>query len=745
MKKNVKAVTCAALSMLLVNSGMVLYAKDDETVKDETVYAMLNSDGSVDQEIVSSWLHNDNGIRNIKEQLDLSNVKNVKSDEKPEVSGKTYTWNADSNDIYYEGTSTKTLPVQVRVTYKLDGKEISGKDLIGKSGKLEIHISLKNTQSKTVNVNGRQTRIHPFYMGAGVLDLSTDHFSNVKCENGKVLSEGNNTMVAFISVPGLQDTLESCGVTGAKELPMQDDITITCEAKDFELGPIMFAMTPEVPVDKLKDINSMDDLTKGLDELTNASAQLLNGTSQLSEGTATFQGKMQELVNGVPTLTNGVSALKNGTQELVSGSTRLYSGLQNLHTGMNQAKKGTAKLNKATDGLGTLVSGVDEINTNMQALAKGLQDGSNELNASLSDEMLKNLTDGLGNVSALQEMFEKDQQHVAQAAADLEAALTSTDVDNAAGKLGETAEYLKKKAFNDKGEVVDAEAAQALKSLKSADDYLLNYKTQATASAVNLQKQLTQLQTDSANLKNLSDMADSAAEMLPKLSSFKASLNTASQGAQQLARGTQQLSEKSSSLLELKKGISTLDSSMTTAVGGSSELYKGSQALVSGLQRVDQGAGALQSGSATIGNGAQQLYDASTLLKDKTGELHAGMSKFKTTGIDEMQKQVSLSLDDVTQLLAIKDEIVKEAEQEHTFSGAPKNSESKVKYIYKTEELQKEKKTDTQETKKTKEETKDDFIRFQISSQRCFKYRGAEKSCLFFHTETYCRNQVCTV
>ncbi|MCR0303195.1 hypothetical protein MKA48_14230 [[Clostridium] innocuum] len=710
MKKNVKAVTCAALSMLLVNSGMVLYAKDDETVKDETVYAMLNSDGSVDQEIVSSWLHNDNGIRNIKEQLDLSNVKNVKSDEKPEVSGKTYTWNADSNDIYYEGTSTKTLPVQVRVTYKLDGKEISGKDLIGKSGKLEIHISLKNTQSKTVNVNGRQTRIHPFYMGAGVLDLSTDHFSNVKCENGKVLSEGNNTMVAFISVPGLQDTLESCGVTGAKELPMQDDITITCEAKDFELGPIMFAMTPEVPVDKLKDINSMDDLTKGLDELTNASAQLLNGTSQLSEGTATFQGKMQELVNGVPTLTNGVSALKNGTQELVSGSSRLYSGLQDLHTGMNQAKEGTAKLNKATDGLGTLVSGVDEINTNMQALAKGLQDGSNELNASLSDEMLKNLTDGLGNVSALQAMFEKDQQHVAQDAADLEAALTSTDVDNAAGKLGETAEYLKKKAFNEKGEVVDAEAAQALKSLKSADDYLLNYKTQATASAVNLQKQLTQLQTDSANLKNLSDMADSAAEMLPKLSSFKASLNTASQGAQQLARGTQQLSEKSSSLLELKKGISTLDSSMTTAVGGSSELYKGSQALVSGLQRVDQGAGALQSGSATIGNGAQQLYDASTLLKDKTGELHAGMSKFKTTGIDEMQKQVSLSLDDVTQLLAIKDEIVKEAEQEHTFSGAPKNSESKVKYIYKTEELQKEKKADTQETKKTKEETKDDFF-----------------------------------
>lgn len=711
MMKNIKTVTCAALSMMLVNSGMVLYAKDDETVKDETVYAMLNSDGSVDQEIVSSWLHNDNGIRNVKEQLDLKDVKNVKSDELPEVSGKTYTWNTKSNDIYYEGTSTKALPVQVKVTYKLDGKEISGKDLVGKSGKLEIHISLQNTQSRTVNVNGRQTRIHPFYMGAGVLDLSTDHFSNVKCENGKVLSEGNNTMVAFVSVPGLQDTLESSGVEGAKDLHIQDDFTITCDAKEFELGPIMFAMTPEVPVEKLKDINSMDDLTKGLDELTNASAQLLDGTSQLSQGTTTFNGKMQELVNGVPTLTNGVSALKSGTQELVSGSSKLNSGLKDLNAGMNQAKEGTAKLNKATDGLGSLVSGVDELNTNMQTLAKGLKDGSDELNASLTDDMLESLTKSLSNVSALQTVFENDQKNVAQAAAELKAALTSSDSNNATEELNKTAAYLQSIAFESNGETVkDPDAARALQNLQNASGYLSNYRAGVQTSAVELEKQLTQLQTDSANLKNLSDMAGSAAEMLPKLNSLKTSLNTASQGAQKLAQGTQQLSETSASLVELKQGISTLDSSMASAVGGSDELYKGSQSLVSGLQRVDQGAGTLQNGSATISSGAQQLYDASTMLKDKTGELHAGMSKFKTTGIDEMQKQVTLSLDDVTQLLAIKDEIVKEAQQEHTFSGAPKNSDSKVKYIYKTEELQKEKKTDTENDKKTKEESKDDFF-----------------------------------
>ena len=719
MKKNVKAVTCAALSMMLVNSGMVLYAKDDETVKDETVYAMLNSDGSVDQEIVSSWLHNDNGIRDIKEVLDLNNVKNVKSDEKPEVSGKTYTWNSASNDVYYEGTSTKTLPVQVKVSYKLDGKDISGKDLIGKSGKLEIHISLKNTQSKTVNVNGRQTRIHPFYMAAGVLDLSTDHFSNVKCENGKILSEGNNTMVAFVSVPGLQDTLESSGMEVARDLHIQDEFTITCDAKEFELGPIMFAMTPEVPVDKLKNINSMDDLTNGLDELTNASAQLLDGTSQLSQGTATFNGKMQELVNGVPTLTNGVSALKNGTQELVSGSSKLYSGLKDLNTGMNQAKEGTAKLNKATDGLGTLVSGVDEINTNMQALAKGLQDGSNELNASLD---IKQLSQLLTSVSSLpDEIIALSDKATAlnSAMQSLDNILNNSNIQAASSAMSSDADALQSKlcAGGDTTESctlakkLSAETASVNNALYGDLDgeghNASNVAAALTKEVNDLVKQLPAYKEMASSMKaTLADMSSS----LNALSKLQSSLNTASQGAQQLAQGTQQLSEKSSTLLELKKGISTLDSSMTTAVGGSSELYKGSQALVSGLQRVDQGAGTLQSGSATIGNGAQQLYAASTLLKDKTGELHAGMSKFKTTGIDEMQKQVTLSLDDVTQLLAIKDEIVKEAEQEHTFSGAPKNSESKVKYIYKTEELQKEKKTDTQETKKTKEEAEDDFF-----------------------------------
>ena len=41
------------------------------TKKTETVYAVLNGDGSLSDIVVSGWLHNDSGIKNLKEKLNL--------------------------------------------------------------------------------------------------------------------------------------------------------------------------------------------------------------------------------------------------------------------------------------------------------------------------------------------------------------------------------------------------------------------------------------------------------------------------------------------------------------------------------------------------------------------------------------------------------------------------------------------------------------------------------------------------
>lgn len=704
MKKNVKVLTCTMLSMMLANSGLAVYAKDGDdtdTTKDETIYAILNSDGTVEEQIVSSWLHNDHGIKNIKENLNIKDVKNVKSDEKPNISGNTYTWDSESNDIYYEGTTTKKLPVNVNVTYKLDGKEIKGKDLIGKSGKLEIHIQMKNTQTKVVNINGKNTNIHPLYVGAGVVDLSSDHFKNVKINHGTVLSEGNNQVVGFVSIPGLEDTLKSSNID-PEAVNYSDEYVIECETNDFELGPIMVTFTPEVPLDKLKDIDSFDDLTKGLNDLTSASEQLLDGTTQLADGTNTFNSKMKELVDGVPTLTNGVDTLKNGTGQLVSGSTALSSNLNVLQNGLSQAKEGTSALVSATGSMNELVDGISTLNNGANSLASQLRQGSDQLNNALSDEIITTLSNTLSATPQLA----TDLKELETSLKNLEDA-TATQTNALQQKYA----YLRQNCpLNESGNrLADNEknhdaciAADTLQEVLTGLQQTAPQQAAVKAAGDKVSK-------DSEALLPLLQMQDTMTSMMTQLQAMKGQLSAAATGAEALAAGTNQLNEKAGALLQLNPSLQKLDGALGQLQNGSSQLYTGSQTLTQGIQSADQGVAQLQGGAKTITNGAGQLYDASSLLASKTKELNNGMSTFKTSGIDEMNRRVTLTVDDINQILAIKDEIIKENETQHTFTGAPENSESKVKFIYKTEELEKTKKADTEKTTTT-ESKKENFL-----------------------------------
>ena len=153
LNHTVKVVGSVFLSAVMAGSMMpvtVFAQSNDEnpTEKTETVYSVLNSDGSISDTIVSSWLHDEDGINNIKETLNLTDVKNIKSNEKPSKDGNTYTWNAKGNDVYYEGTATKQLPVSVKLRYELDGQEMTAKDMEGKSGHLKLTISFTNTIHK---------------------------------------------------------------------------------------------------------------------------------------------------------------------------------------------------------------------------------------------------------------------------------------------------------------------------------------------------------------------------------------------------------------------------------------------------------------------------------------------------------------------------------------------------------------------------------------------------------------------
>lgn len=392
LNHTVKVVGSVVLSAVMAGSMMpvtVFAQSNDEnpTEKTETVYSVLNSDGSISDTIVSSWLHDEDGINNIKETLNLTDVKNIKSNEKPSKDGNTYTWNAKGNDVYYEGTATKQLPVSVKIRYELDGQEMSAKDMEGKSGHLKLMISFTNNYSEVKNINGKSIVIHPSYLAGGMLNMSTGKFSNVKCESGKIVNDGTNEMLAFANIPGLNETLKSAGLDKVNnQLGISDDVTVEADVNDFDLGSIMVGMTNEIDLaSELGDIGSVSELTDGIDQLIEADNQLIDGSKQLYDGTTQLKeqaapltgssDQVRQLSAGAIQLNDGVKALQTGISQYTAGASAINEGVNQLY-GIPQ---GAAQISEGITTYKTqsLVSGIDD-------LSAGLDTFRQKVNAGLS-------------------------------------------------------------------------------------------------------------------------------------------------------------------------------------------------------------------------------------------------------------------------------------------------------------------------------------------------------------------------
>lgn len=388
LNHTVKVVGSVVLSAVMAGSMMpvtVFAQSNDEnpTEKTETVYSVLNSDGSISDTIVSSWLHDEDGINNIKETLNLTDVKNIKSNEKPSKDGNTYTWNAKGNDVYYEGTATKQLPVSVKIRYELDGQEMSAKDMEGKSGHLKLMISFTNNYSEVKNINGKSIVIHPSYLAGGMLNMSTGKFSNVKCESGKIVNDGTNEMLAFANIPGLNETLKSAGLDKVNnQLGISDDVTVEADVNDFDLGSIMVGMTNEIDLaSELGEIGSVSELTDGIDQLIEADNQLIDGSKQLYDGTTQLKeqaapltgssDQVRQLSAGAIQLNNGVKALQTGISQYTAGASEIIS---TAHQGLYGISQGSGQLSYVIN------NGIEE-KPSLKAIMKSMSDGLDQMGA----------------------------------------------------------------------------------------------------------------------------------------------------------------------------------------------------------------------------------------------------------------------------------------------------------------------------------------------------------------------------
>lgn len=675
--------------------------------KDETVYVLAGADGSVQKIIVSDWLKNELGSASLTDKSGLSNIENVKGDESYSINGDNMTvWDAQGNDIYYQGDIQKELPVGLTVRYTLNGKAVSPEQLKGQSGKVTIRFDYENRQYETVQINGQNQRIYvPFAMLTGMI-LDNDTFRNVTVTNGKLVNDGDRTVVVGLAFPGLQENLN----LSRDQLSIPSSVEITADVTDFSLGMTvtlacndLFSQLGDV------DLGSLD-AAGSLNKLTDAMDQLLNGSSALYDGLTTLLDKSGELAAGVEELAQGAAAIKAGADSLDEGAAELKAGLADLSEGLNKLSANSAALN---GGAEQVFNSLLETAT-AQIRAKGLTapDLTIENYAEELNKLIKSLDETTVYENALTQVtaaVEKQRPLITQKVTaavrqEVETKVTAavkTEATTAAqAQVAEnvirTATRMTKK---------DYDAAVAAGQIPQATQDAVNAAIQAQLSDPDVQKQINaavEAQMASETVKN-TIKAQTDAQMKTEKVQATISQNVELQvkkaiaenmASDEVQKQLQAASEGSKTLIALKAslddynafylGLLDYTAGVDEAAEGSNELYAGAGDLKDGTAELRAGAAKLYAGVLQLKDGTPALVSGVTQLKDGAMQLSEGLQQLNKEGI---QKLTKLLQDDLGDLTARVQATIDVSRDYRSFSGISDDASGQVKFIYRTDEI----------------------------------------------------------
>ncbi|MFA6948425.1 MAG: hypothetical protein WCQ72_05545, partial [Eubacteriales bacterium] len=337
-------------------------ASDTSEEKNETVYVLSASDGTVNKIIVSDWLKNAASDASINDISTLGGIKNVKGDESMTSDGSKIDWQADGADIYYQGTSDSALPVEMKITYTLDGRTVTAEELAGKSGHVTIRYDYTNKQSKTVDIGGESEKLYVPFAVISAMILPTDIFRNVELSGGRLINDGDRAVAVGFALPGMNENLGELG----EDISLPDYFEITADVTDFALDDTLTVATNSVfdniNIDSSEKLN---ELKSSLDELSEASVKLCDGTSELYDGIEQLYTKSSELTDGVDKLADGAKTLADGADKLNSGAASLSDGASELEGYASQLADGAKQ---ACDGVGEIAENYSKISGGLASL-----------------------------------------------------------------------------------------------------------------------------------------------------------------------------------------------------------------------------------------------------------------------------------------------------------------------------------------------------------------------------------------
>ena len=650
----------------------------EEKDKTETVYVKSDAKGNPREITVQTKLKNTGNGDTIKDYTNLTDIKNKEGDETFTQNGDgTIEWENHGEDITYEGTGSAELPVDVSISYELDGQPIEPEELAGKSGQLKIRFDYKNKTTQTIKVEGKEEQASVPFAAISTMLLSDDHASNIKVENGKVMDIDGQKLVVGYACPGLTKSLKLATYEPTEDIDIPEYVEVTADVTDFSLDFTATIFSSGLLEDMdLKDLDNVDEMSDNMKKLEEATDKLSDGAGALEEGMETYKTYLNQYLSGVTALDQGAGALESGLQvmnekkgELQTGATLLKESLTTLHNTLAEIR--------LPQGSSVDLSG-------METAAKQLEADGTKLN-----EVLNGMSIGLAR---MQQLAQEVSTYKMTVETQMETAKTALDaVDWAALDQAVRADSQAKADV-----AVDAAMQEALENYGLSTDQL-----QAAAGEVKtaVNGALEQVSVGE-EAKTQIQKAKDALEAIPTITIPEVSLDT--------EKLTETLTDMEKQMKILAGYGTTLSTVSQTAAASLQELQTGLAALQAGTAQLQEGSGQLEAGVAAFGEGIQQLYQGSTALHQGSGQLsssgtalisgldtmisgmdslHQGLVKFDEDGIQELS---DLTGTDLTSL-ANRIRALKKADGRYDNYGGIREGESgSVRFIIETDEIKTE-------------------------------------------------------
>lgn len=652
---------------------------DEEKDKTETVYAKADADGTVNEVTVNTVLKNKNE-KKIQDYSNLTDIKNIKGDEEyTKQSDGTILWDNQGEDIEYEGKSSEQLPVTVQISYFLDDKEISPKELAGKSGSLKIRFDYENHTKEETNVNGKKVELPVPFAAISALLLSEDNATNIEVKNGKVISlDGQNLIIGY-ACPGLAKNLNLSDSELTKDIELPEYVEVTADVTDFELDftATVFSSGLLSDLDE-ENLDDLDETSDNMDKIQEASGKLKDGSGKLLDGMKTYDEYMKQYLSGVDSLKEGVNVLKSGMQVLNENKTALGSGAQALTDGLCQFSNGLSAISfgNVSGQSGVDFSGVEN------AMVALVADGQ-KLNTALTQ---------------LQTQLQTVENFVT------EAVTYQTTVQNDVEAVKNTLGAIDWDAIEN-----DAKA-QREAQIDSAVEAALNETMQETSLSEeeqeilkeglksSLETQLKENDKDTELTKEAREKTEEAVQILlsiPALDIPDLSVDISALPAilTDMQAQMQALGEAAELLGGLPEQMQTLQEGMETIQNAAEQLAKGSSQLNTGISAFSDGIGQLYVGGQSLSEGTDQLSSAGSALDSGYQALIDGMKAldegFAEFDKEAIQKLTDLAGDDLTNLTTKIRGLKKVDAEYQNFGGIYEGQSGSVRFIIETEEIKK--------------------------------------------------------